>query len=118
MKIGDYKLTKGKRNKGKDNWFLTLKDMAEMKLDEAIAHSTANREGKKLAGVYQTPCSCGAEGCSYTRPLEDSNVSVPKKEKGTPTRRRKYSKMSGYVPGDTTIYKRSELDSILAKEKK
>ena len=122
------RISKGKRNKtnrgrtktrlkrdkvnvrGKGRWFLTSKDMAEMKLDEAIAYSAAKRKGKKLAGVYQQPCGCGGEGCSYTISLEDSSASLPKKQKA-PTRRQKYSKMVGYKPRDTKIYKRDELET-------
>lgn len=61
-----------------DKFFLTSKDIASMKLDEAIAHSVAKREGKKLVGVRQQPCGCGAEGCNYTTSLYASEVNLPK----------------------------------------
>lgn len=107
MKIGNYKITKGKLNKDNKNiskirrnrhnavsknkrWFLTSYDMSQMKLDEAIAYSIAKREGKKLAGVCQMSCSCGAEGCNITREMNDSNVSLPKTQK-KPTKHPKRS---------------------------
>ena len=98
------KISKGKRNKsdrertktqihrgkvircGGDRWFLTSKDMAKFKYDEAVERAVAKRRGEKPIGVHQTVCSCGSEGCCYTTTLEDSGVSLPKQKKGTPTK--------------------------------
>jgi len=67
-------------------WFLTMRDMAEFKHDEAVNRAAAKRSGEKPIGVRQTVCRCGVEGCSYTTILEDSGASLPKQKKGTPTK--------------------------------
>ena len=48
--------------------FMTKKDMAAAKHCADIAYSRAKREGKKLFGVHQIHCGCGAEGCFVTLP--------------------------------------------------
>lgn len=108
---GEYKFTKGKLNKNR--WdkvrerrartqgriFLTSKDMSEAKLDEAIAHSVAKREGKKIIGVRQYPCGCGGYGCNITIPKENSQVRLAKtpKKPTKHTKRKSHYMFSGKV---------------------
>jgi len=71
-----------KRRHSHGRFFFTAKDMAEAKLNESIAFSVAKREGRKLSGVHQYHCSCGAEGCWLTSDKEESDAKIPKNPKG------------------------------------
>jgi hypothetical protein len=75
------KKVRKRQRKASNRFFYDAVDMAECKREEAIEHSVAKREGKKLAGVKQGVWACGC-GCVRTYPLESCNATLPKKSKG------------------------------------
>jgi hypothetical protein len=77
-----------KRSITQGRFFLTKKDMASLKRDEAITYSIAKRDGKKIEGVRHGVCSCGGEGCGWATAVVSDGTATLK----TPIPKRQYGR--------------------------